>query len=70
VSTFDLIESDVWPRLRQQIEAQIEERLENLLNVATLDGMRQQQGWIECARWVLDQAKPPKPRDEGPGIYD
>ena len=70
MSAFDLIESDVWPRLREEIAAERRRRMEGLLNVATLEGMRKEQGFIECLEWVLDRANPPKPDDERPNIYD
>lgn len=66
---FNLIETDHWPVLRQKIAAERERRMADLLHVATLDGMRQQQGFIEALDWIAAQAEPapPVPQKE---IYD
>ena len=67
---FDLLESDVWPRLRGEIAAEKQSRLEGLLHVTTLDGMRKEQGFIGALDWIMTRANPPKDRGEEPGIYD
>lgn len=54
----DLIESDDWPRIRHAIQVERARRIEGLLFVATLDGMRKQQGFIEALDWVTEEALP------------
>lgn len=62
---FDLIESDSWPLLRQKIAAERERRLNDLLHVATLEGMRKEQGFIDALDWIVDEAKPkPRPSED------
>jgi hypothetical protein len=58
MSLFDLIETDPWPTLKPKIMREREDRLNALLHAATLDGMRQQQGFIEALDWVIEEAKP------------
>ncbi len=54
----ELIESDVWPAIRQKISEERERRLSDLLNVATIEEMRAQQGFIEALDWVVNEARP------------
>lgn len=62
---FDLIESDSWPLLRQKIAIKRAECFEDLLNIATLESMRKQQGFIEALDWLVDEAKPkPRPAED------
>ena len=64
MSFFDLIETDPWPTLKPKIMAERAARIEGLLHVPTLDGMRQQQGFVEALDWVLEEARPkPAPRE-------
>lgn len=66
---FDIVRwetvGDVWPRLRRAIEVERGRRIADLLYVATLEGMRQQQGFIEALDWILAEAQPkPETREE------
>ena len=67
---FDLLESDVWPRLRVAIATNRKDRMAGLLNVATLEGMRKEQGYIEALDWVLEEAKTKPPQREESDIYE
>ena len=40
------------------------DKIEGLLHAATLDGLRQQQGFVEALDWVLAEAKPAPVRRE------
>jgi len=65
MSFFDLIETDPWPTLKPKILQEREDRMESLLHAATLEGVRQQQGFIEALDWVIAEAKPkPAPRED------
>lgn len=62
---FDLIETDPWPLLKPKILEKRTHELEGLLHAATLDGLRQRQGFIEALDWVLAEAKPkPMPKED------
>ncbi len=55
---FNLIETDHWPILRQKIVEERARRIDGLLAVATLEGMRKEQGFVDALDWIIDQAKP------------
>ena len=62
-----ITEYDVWPRVREAILTERGRRMGGLLHVATLEGMRMEQGFIEALDWVLEEAKPkpaPQQKDE------
>lgn len=63
-----LIESDVWPSIRQKIEVERDRRVEGLLQV-TPEGLRGEQKFIAALDWVLEQARPKMP-DNDKGIYE
>lgn len=52
-----IIETDVWPVLRQKIHEERGDRLESLLHAQTLDGLTRQQGFIEALDWVMDASR-------------
>lgn len=66
MSLFDFIETDPWPVLKPKIVAERARRVEDLLHVATLDAMRQEQGFVEALDWVLAEAAPRKYRRDDP----
>jgi hypothetical protein len=61
----ELLEPESWPALRERIHQERARRVEGLLRVMNLDGLKNQQGFIEALDWVLEEAKPkPPPRDD------
>jgi hypothetical protein len=64
--SFSIVDYDPWPRVSVAIEAERARRMGDLLHVATIEGMRKEQGFIEALDWVLDQAltKPAPKHDE------
>lgn len=65
MNLFDFIETDPWPVLKPKIMAERQRRIEGLLHVSTLEGMRQEQGWVAALDWVLEEATPkPYRRDD------
>lgn len=63
-----LIESDVWPSIRQKIQIERERRVEGLLHT-TPEGLIGAQQFIAALDWVVEQAMPKMPENEK-GIYD
>lgn len=64
-SPFDFVESDEWPALKARITAERARRIEGLLYVGSMEGLKHEQGWVECLDWVLEEAKPkPQPVEE------
>ena len=64
--TISILDPDVWPRVERAIIEERARRMSDLLHVATLDGMRQQQGFIEALDWVMAEARPPPPPSPRP----
>lgn len=65
MSFTSLTEVDVWPRVAVAIEAERDRRMGDLLHVATIEGMRKQQGFIEALDWVLEEGRPkPRPKQD------
>lgn len=64
--SFSIVEYEIWPRVSVAIEAERARRMGDLLHVATVEAMRQQQGFISALDWVMAEAQPkPQPkRDE------
>ena len=63
-----LIESDVWPSIRQKIEVERAARLEGLLH-STPEGLLGAQQFIAALDWVVEQATPKMPGNQK-DIYD
>jgi hypothetical protein len=63
-SYFDLIDTESWPAIRGRIQIERERRIEGLLYVLDMHGLKKEQGFIEALDWVLEEAKPkPKVRE-------
>ena len=56
--SFSIVEYDLWPRVSTAIQIERARRMGDLLHVATVEGMRKQQGFIEALDWVLAEAQP------------
>lgn len=54
---FDLVEVDVWPRLRPAIEAERANLVEGLTRIDA-ESLRYYQGRIAALDWVLQMARP------------
>lgn len=63
--SFSIVDYDPWPRVSADIQVERARRIGDLLHVATIEGMRAQQGFIEALDWVLAQAQPkPQPKHD------
>lgn len=63
--SFSIVDYDPWPRVSVAITAERDRRMSDLLHVATIEGMRQEQGFIAALDWVLAEAQPkPVPKHD------
>lgn len=58
-----ILETDKWTAGRNKIEEEIENRMDGLLRVKTLDDLSYHRGYIEALKWAIETVDPPKRRD-------